>query len=228
MDAATQARVKIDITDVIVELETIYAQVRREFSGFGWGKWFRQPDGSSVYKIYRYKLLDVGTAVFTQIEPQDILPLLNDPDLANMHVWQHSHPMGDAREIGPHNWSGMDDHTARFEPLGSTPEMAHWSISIVRTPTGWAGRLDNYGKNATTLHCEVFPNPLLDLLPTIKDLSLRAEGKYRGNAYSEIPVGDEQFEDRLWENGWEIEPDDDEEREDDDGFFQGLFTGMFG
>jgi hypothetical protein len=222
MDTKPQKRIKIDLTDVIAELETVHGYVRREFSGFGWGTWVQGAGGYNVFKIYRVEVLDVGTAVYTQIDPANIMHTLAYPDLKNMRVWFHAHPMGDARQLGPHNWSGMDDHTARFEPLGDTSGSAKWSISIVRTPTGWAGRYDGYGAHPETVHCEVFPNPLLDLSPALDGLLERAKGKYAFSRYSEIPVGDEQVNDED-----ELEFDDEEEA-DEANFFQTYFGGLFG
>lgn len=66
------------------------------------------------------------------------------------------HPMGSGKP-GPENWSGTDNNTIRTAPLGGVPELVKWSASVVLTPRGWVGRVDNHitGK---TIHCEVQPN----------------------------------------------------------------------
>jgi hypothetical protein len=54
-------------------------------------------------------------------------------------------------------WSGTDLNTILTQPLGGVPELVRWSASIVLTPHGWIGRVDNY-LNHTTIECQVEPN----------------------------------------------------------------------
>jgi hypothetical protein len=58
---------------------------------------------------------------------------------------------------GPQNWSARDELTIQTEPLGAPPEAVNWSVSIVLTPGGFVGRIDNYVKGITQ-HLEVEPN----------------------------------------------------------------------
>ena len=62
--------------------------------------------------------------------------------------------MGDSLP-GKHNWSGTDNTTITA-PLGGHLEMVKWSCSMVLTPRGWVGRIDNHLKNITQ-HIEVVP-----------------------------------------------------------------------
>ena len=75
---------------------------------------------------------------------------------------------------GAHNWSGTDKQTAEREPFASPPEMVHWSVSIVLTPRGWVGRLDNYDKQITA-HLEVVqPTSFQEVETILKEKALRA------------------------------------------------------
>lgn len=93
-------------------------------------------------------LLDVGSEVFTEIPSERIARLLKTPDLDHsaLKLWWHRHPVGNGIP-GQHNWSGTDEHTITKAPLGMTPELVKWSVSIVRTPLGWVGRVDHYVKS---------------------------------------------------------------------------------
>jgi hypothetical protein len=122
-----------------------------EFSGFGFCT--RNKEGD--IEMYDFALQDVGTYGYTQTDPKRMLPLFERPDRKNMKIWLHRHPVGNGVP-GEHNWSGRDEQTIRFEPLGTTPKDAQWSVSIVITPGGFVGRIDNYNKNITQ-HLEVVP-----------------------------------------------------------------------
>jgi hypothetical protein len=76
-------------------------------------------------------------------------------DAGNMKLWHHRHPVGNGIP-GEHNWSATDRHTILHEPLGGIPQLVRWSASIVRTPLGWVGRIDNY-INHTVVHVNVEP-----------------------------------------------------------------------
>jgi hypothetical protein len=147
--------------EVMYRLMAYAAITRDEYSGFGFCE--RHPDqtgsGGDIIDVYDFILLDVGSFTFTEIEPARVLPLLQRPDRTKMKVWLHRHPMGNGIP-GPHNWSGTDEMTIQKEPLGSTPELVNWSVSIVLTPGGFVGRIDNY-KNHITQHLEVEPSTRL-------------------------------------------------------------------
>lgn len=146
-------------SELVIELDpalalrlTTYAHTTGlEFSGLG----FCDRHGNTIY-VYDFALLDVGSAVYTEIPPEKLLSLAQRPDVANMKVWIHRHPIGDGIP-GPRNWSGTDENTIRKEPLGSVPELVGWSVSIVITPNGWVGRIDNY-INGKTRHLRVLPD----------------------------------------------------------------------
>ena len=142
--------------EVMLRLQTIGVLNRgAEFSGVGWCE--RQTvAGQVVIRLYDFKLLDLGSEVFTEIPPAELVPLLDRPDRQNLRVWAHGHPIGDGIP-GPDNWSGTDEHTIQTEPLGGVPEMVGWSVSIVRTPRGWVGRVDNH-LTRQTVHCPVEPD----------------------------------------------------------------------
>src|SRR5690606_31315425 len=59
----------------------------------------------------------------------------------------------------------------RHHPLGLRPEDLGWSISAVRTPLGWIGRLDIYGEKANTYHMQVVPNYALRVEERFKEIS---------------------------------------------------------
>ena len=123
----------------------------KEFSGFGFCTHTKD-----TIEIYDFVLLDVGSEVFTEIPPEVILPLMDRSDAGNMKVWAHAHPLGSGVP-GPENWSGTDNNTILNEPLGGIPEAVKWSASIVLTPKGWVGRVDNY-ITKKTIHCQVEPH----------------------------------------------------------------------
>ena len=122
----------------------------KEFSGFGFCTHTKD-----TVEIYDFVLLDVGSEVFTEIPPEVILPLMDRSDAPNMKVWAHAHPLGTGIP-GWENWSGTDNATIRDTPLGGIPELVKWSCSVVLTPHGWVGRVDNYLTHKT-IHCEVEP-----------------------------------------------------------------------
>lgn len=143
-------KIKLSL-DVMLRLLAYAAATPDEFSGFG----FCNRDGNDIF-VYDFVLLNKGSYTFTEIPPAKILPLMDREDRANMKVWLHRHPMGNGIP-GPHNWSGTDETTILREPLGSTPQAVNWSISIVLTPGGFVGRIDNYVKGIVQ-HLEVEPN----------------------------------------------------------------------
>ena len=110
----------------------------------------REPDRIVVYD---FVLLSVGSAVYSEIKPELMLPLSKRPDAHKMHGMCHMHPVGNGVP-GEHNWSGTDREWILETPLGSLPQLVKWSFSIVLTPGGWVGRVDNY-LTGKTLHCPV-------------------------------------------------------------------------
>lgn len=151
--------------EVMYRLMAYAAITRDEYSGFG----FCERKEGDIY-VYDFVLLDVGDPGYTEIEPARVLPLLQREDRKNMKVWLHRHPLGSGIP-GPHNWSGRDERTIRLEPLGSTPEAVNWSVSIVLTPGGFVGRIDNY-LNGKTQHLEVEPNTR-NLVEEVRELVRR-------------------------------------------------------
>lgn len=133
-------------------LACAHAAGQMEFSGFG----FVRITANKDFEVYDFVPLDVGSYGWTEFGGKAILPLLDREDARNLKCWTHAHPVGNGVP-GPHNWSGTDHNTCLNEPLGSTPQLVKWSISIVLTPGGWVGRYDNYVKK-TTQHLEVEPN----------------------------------------------------------------------
>ena len=135
----------------------------KEFSGLGFCR--RE---KNILTIYDFVLLDQGSEVFTEIPPAVILPLLERSDAGNMKVWLHKHPLGNGKP-GKQNWSGTDEKTIQTAPLGGFPEAVKWSASIVLTPKGWVGRVDNYITHKT-IHCEVFPqSQAAEMLQTVRE-----------------------------------------------------------
>ncbi len=148
---------------VAVALETCAVQVHgQEFSGFGMVRVDRE---AQEFVVYDFIHLDVGTAVYTEIVPAQLLKLINDGKTTDMRCWVHRHPLGDGHP-GWHNWSSTDNATIDETPLGGIPELVGWSISIVRTPRGWVGRVDNHIKN-TTEHLDVAGQASPDLIDEI-------------------------------------------------------------
>jgi hypothetical protein len=137
-------------SDVALRLLSYASATRLEFSGFG----FCRVENETIF-VYDFELLHVGNPTFTEIQPEKIVALMSRSDAANMKVWVHKHPVGNGVP-GPHNWSGMDNQTIAETPLGGFPEMVKWSASIVITPSGWVGRIDNH-LTKQTRHLEVYP-----------------------------------------------------------------------
>jgi hypothetical protein len=135
---------------VMFNLMSFALATEQEFSGFGFCR--RQAD---TLFVYDFVLMDVGNYSETEIKPEKILPLLSRSDVGNMKVWIHRHPMGNGIP-GPLNWSSTDEHAIQKTPLGGIPELVRWSASMVLTPNGWVGRVDNHLTHKT-LHCEVIP-----------------------------------------------------------------------
>ena len=135
--------------EVAINLEALAVQVRgMEFSGFGFCT--REKDALVVYD---FVLMHVGSWGYTEIDPQKIIKLGKREDAHNARVWVHRHPVGNGIP-GPWNWSGTDENSIQTMPLGGIPEIIQWSASIVRTPAGWVGRIDNHIQK-TTVHVPV-------------------------------------------------------------------------
>lgn len=138
---------KIDISPIYAYLAAcVEASWSKEFSGYGYARKVG-PD----WEVYDFRLMDIGSEVFTQFS----IPFeeLQRPDAANMKVWIHRHPLGNGIP-GPCNWSGTDNRSIAISPLGTSPKLMQWSISIVLTPGGWVGRIDNH-LTGKTKHLEV-------------------------------------------------------------------------
>ena len=128
---------------VAIELETIANQTRgHEFSGIG--KLSKNGNGMVVEDVV---LLDVGSKGLTEINANDLYEVSQME--GDWRVWFHRHPVGNGKP-GKHNWSFTDESTIQTSPLGGIPQAVKWSVSIVRTPGGWVGRVDNHitGKTA--------------------------------------------------------------------------------
>jgi len=142
---------KIIIPDrLMVRLESWCTTAKgREVSGLGT---IAVEEGDFV--VTDVFLLDAGSEVLTTIPPERIAELYNSGvDPSALKLWWHRHPVGDGVP-GQQNWSGIDETTIKDQPLGSPPEQVKWSLSIVRTPYGWVGRVDHYIKKQT-VHLEV-------------------------------------------------------------------------
>jgi len=143
--------------DVALQLETITAQTfGMEFSGFGFVE-IRKETGT--FYVYEFVLMDVGNRVWTEIPSAKMAKLYEREDSARMKIWLHRPPVGNGNP-GPHNWSGTDNNTCRFEPLGvphGMQDSVKWSLAAVRTPNGWVGRYDTYGPKGKTVHIPVVP-----------------------------------------------------------------------
>jgi hypothetical protein len=122
-----------------------------EWSGLG----FSRNEGGNIV-LYDFVPLDVGSFAYTEIPTPKLLELMKRPDYGNMKGWLHRHPMGSGTP-GPFNWSGTDTNTIYTAPLGGLPELVGWSWSMVLTPSGWVGRIDNHLKK-TCVHLEVEPS----------------------------------------------------------------------
>ncbi len=143
---------KIQLSDTVALKLMTFGNITEglEFSGFG----FVEVKEDSIY-VYDVVILDIGSELWTEIDPKTLLSLMERPDARNMKLWIHRHPLGDGVP-GKHNWSGTDNTTIATAPLGGHPEMVKWSCSMVLTPRGWVGRIDNHLKNITQ-HIEVVP-----------------------------------------------------------------------
>lgn len=136
--------------NALLKLETWCATAGgKEVSGLGTVSY--KDGGFIVDEVW---LLDAGSEVFTEIPPGRIAELHSSGvDLSKLKLWWHRHPVGNGTP-GPACWSSIDENTITNQPLGSSPEMVKWSVSIVRTPYGWVGRVDHYVKKQT-VHCVV-------------------------------------------------------------------------
>ena len=143
---------KIQLSDTVALKLMTFGNITEglEFSGFG----FVEVKEDTIY-VYDVVVLDIGSEVWTEIDPKTLISLMERPDARNMKLWLHKHPIGDGVP-GKHNWSGTDNTTIATAPLGGHPEMVKWSCSMVLTPRGWVGRIDNHLKNLTQ-HIEVVP-----------------------------------------------------------------------
>lgn len=136
---------------IALRLETAVTETRGlEFSGLGF---IKQEKGGLC--IYDAVVLNVGSEGYTEIDPKKIMPLLDREDAKNIKCWFHRHPIGNGIP-GKNNWSAMDEATIQEAPLGGIPQIVGWSVSIVRTPRGWVGRVDNHIER-TTVHVPVYP-----------------------------------------------------------------------
>lgn len=200
--------------DIAVTLEGIRNAVGGlEFSGFG----FCEQTDNGLY-IYDFVLLDVGSSGYTEINTQDIVKLMSRKDAANMKVWVHRHPIGNGIP-GEHNWSIMDTSTIQTCPLGGLPELVKWSASIVFTPKGWVGRIDNH-LSKKTLHVEVSPKinfALVEQAHLLRDIHLNSvlatnDQEEDTTWYDDLFTMDpEEIEDYLDELDEDVEDFDDDE-----------------
>ena len=132
---------------VAIELETIANQTRgHEFSGIG-----RLSKNGDSLVVEDVVLLDVGSKGLTEINANDLYEVSQME--GDWRVWFHRHPVGNGKP-GKHNWSFNDETTIQTSPLGGIPQAIKWSVSIVRTPHGWVGRVDNH-ISGKTVHLPV-------------------------------------------------------------------------
>jgi len=165
---------KIKLSLAVAQKLLAYAAATRlEYSGFG----FCERDGEDIF-VYDFVLLDVGNDGYTEIDPKKILPLMEREDRTNMRVWIHKHPIT--------GWSSRDLQTILKEPLGSTPERVGWSVSIVLTPSGWIGRIDNYLKGITK-DLEIEPS-VREMYQEIRELE-RARAPFRPGPNGPTRIG---------------------------------------
>jgi hypothetical protein len=149
--------ITIDLGANAAVLEGItWAVYPREFSGIATVKVspdFNPYKNTGIVTLDNFWLHDVGSYGHTQftLNPK-IVPVRYWP---HIKCWVHRHPLGDAHP-GWHNWSQEDNDNIKFDPLGSDPKLVKWSVSIVRTPYLWVGRVDTYEPHKT-IHCPVFP-----------------------------------------------------------------------
>jgi hypothetical protein len=168
----------------------------KEFSGFG----FCRRNSTNDIEVYDFVLLDIGTETFTEIPSRKVIGLSNRPDAESMRVWIHRHPVN--------GWSGMDERTIQETPLGGIPQMISWSVSMVLTPKGWIGRIDNYITHKTKV-LEVEPQAAkvyTDYQQILTEKYL-AEGEMlmQGMAKYGIPLGQMSFSDYLKEQNMTVE-----------------------
>lgn len=111
-----------------------------EFSGVGFCK--RTKDALEVYDL---RVLHYGSYASTTITPEALAEVLSEPGVVqdDLRVWIHKHPLGNGKP-GKDNWSSTDDQTILNSPLGGIPELVGWSASVVLTPRGPVGRIDNH------------------------------------------------------------------------------------
>lgn len=178
--------------DVILMLQDMALHTHQEFSGFG----FVEREDKN-FRIYDAVILDVGSSVFTQLDPEKFLPLFDRPDADKMKCWIHRHPCGSGVP-GPHNWSGTDNDTIEKLPLGGLPELVKWSLSVVLTPGGWVGRVDNH-LTKKTQHLEVAPKTVgrsvVDALKPKIELPPFTQGSF----LNEFGLTEEEFADIYME-----------------------------
>lgn len=190
----------------LLKLETWCASAGgKEVSGIGTMKYEK-----GKFLVQEVFLCAGGSEVFTQIEPEHIMEVVKqgiDPSL--IKLWWHRHPVGNGLP-GPHCWSGTDQNTIVTAPLGSSPALVEWSVSIVRTPYGWVGRMDDYRKEHT-LHCKVSqifePVEHAHLKKVITERTRQAGG-YAGQGAGDVSgVGTlpEKKQGRLWSAKEEVE-----------------------
>jgi hypothetical protein len=137
----------------------------QEFSGFGFVNKVNEH-----LEVYEFVLLDVGSAGYSEIGTADMIKLMERPDVANCKLWVHKHGMGNGIP-GPQNWSLTDNETIEKSPLGGVPQLVGWSASIVRTPKGWVGRVDNH-ITKKTVHVGVEPAIPLAVFQQVSDLKI--------------------------------------------------------
>ena len=167
---------------VALLLETITTQTKgMEFSGFGFVEVIRE---TSTFLVYDFVLMDVGSSGWTEIESRDLLPLFEREDSQNMKLWIHRHPVGNGVP-GKHNWSATDEQTCRFEPLGvpyGMQDSVKWALAAVRTPRGWVGRYDTFGKGGKTVHMQVTPEVAQQVMPLINEINAKKAAKGQSQA----------------------------------------------
>jgi hypothetical protein len=149
-------------------LETIVAETKGlEFSGFGYAKW-----EEGALTMYDFVLLNVGSSTYTEIGGEQVMKLASREDAKNLHIWVHRHPVGNGIP-GYQNWSTTDENTIWQAPLGMDPAMVKWTASVVRTPMGWVGRIDDIGKHITE-HVEVMPHITREMFDQVHALQKKA------------------------------------------------------
>jgi len=213
--------------EVALQLEAITVQTEgMEFSGFG----FVEIRGQTFF-VYEFVLLDVGSRGWTEIPGAKLAALIERPDSSRMKLWIHRHPVGNGIP-GRHNWSGTDEHTCRYEPLGVPQGMqdsVKWALAAVRTPRGWVGRYDTYGEKGTTVHIPVVPALAQEVEPLIAGIydeknRKRMETLRQAALVVEWGEGWDQDDIDTWLT--EVSPEDLEAMEEEElGMFQAMFWG---